>query len=39
MTSGQKTFPVAPSMFKFAQHGQSGAWISELMPNISKHGR
>jgi hypothetical protein len=36
MTSGQKTFPVAPSMFKFAQHGQSGAWISELMPNISK---
>jgi hypothetical protein len=36
MTSGQKTCPVAPSMFKFAQHGQSGAWISELMPNISK---
>ncbi|HBJ84266.1 MAG TPA: sulfatase, partial [Verrucomicrobiales bacterium] len=36
MTSGQKTFPVAPSMFQFAQHGQSGAWISELMPNISK---
>ncbi|MEI6534024.1 MAG: DUF1501 domain-containing protein [Verrucomicrobiaceae bacterium] len=35
MTSGQKTFPVAPSMFKFAQHGQSGAWISELMPHIS----
>ena len=25
MTSGQKTFPVAPSIFKFAQHGQSGA--------------
>jgi hypothetical protein len=39
MTSGQKTFPVAPSMFKFAQHGQSGAWISELMPNISEDGR
>jgi hypothetical protein len=35
MTSGQKTFPVAPSMFKFAQHGKSGAWISELMPQIS----
>ncbi|MBL9130943.1 MAG: DUF1501 domain-containing protein, partial [Verrucomicrobiaceae bacterium] len=35
MTSGQKTFPVAPSMFKFAQHGKSGAWISELMPRIS----
>lgn len=35
MTSGQKTFPVAPSIFKFAQHGRSGAWISELMPHIS----
>jgi hypothetical protein len=36
MTSGQKSFPVAPSIFKFAQHGQSGAWISELMPHVSK---
>jgi hypothetical protein len=35
MTSGQKNFPVAPTIFKFAQHGQSGAWISELMPHIS----
>jgi len=35
MTSGQKTFPVAPSIFKFAQHGQSGAWLSELMPHLS----
>jgi hypothetical protein len=34
MTSGQKSFPVAPSMFKFAQHGQSRAWISELMPHL-----
>jgi hypothetical protein len=37
MTSGQSRFPVAPSMFKFAQHGQSGAWISELLPGIAKH--
>jgi hypothetical protein len=37
MTSGQARFPVAPSMFKFKQHGQSGAWISELLPNIAKH--
>jgi len=37
MTSGQSRFPVAPSMFKFKQHGQSGAWISELLPNIAKH--
>jgi hypothetical protein len=37
MTSGQSRFPVAPSMFKFKQHGQSGAWISELLPNIARH--
>ncbi len=36
MTSGQATFPVAPSIFKFAQHGQSGAWLTELMPHIAK---
>ena len=35
MTSGQKTFPVAPSIFKFAQYGQSGAQFSELMPQMS----
>ena len=34
MTSGQRTLPVAPSMFKFNQHGKSGTWISELLPNI-----
>lgn len=34
MTSGQKTFPVAPSMFKFAKHGKSGVELSELMPGI-----
>ena len=32
MTSGQKRFPIAPSMFKFAQHGQNGTWVSELLP-------
>jgi len=36
MTSGQKRFPVAPSVFKFTQHGQSGMWISELLPHLSK---
>jgi hypothetical protein len=35
MTSGQKSFPVAPSLFKFAQHGKSGIWLSELMPHIA----
>lgn len=32
MTSGQSAFPLAPSIFKFAQHGQSRAWVSELLP-------
>jgi hypothetical protein len=36
MTSGQSRFPIAPSVFKFAQHGKSGAWISELLPNVAK---
>ena len=36
MTSGQKNFPVAASKFKFAQHGQSGMWLSEMLPHTSK---
>ena len=36
MTSTQSSFPVAPSMFEFAQHGNSGAWISQLMPHTAK---
>lgn len=32
MTKDQDSFPVAPSMFKFSQHGKSGAWVSDLMP-------
>jgi len=36
MTSGQTSFPVAQSIFPFAQHGQSGAWVSELMPHTAK---
>ena len=32
MTSGQAAFPLAPSIFNFAQHGQSGTWVSELLP-------
>ncbi|MDX1944410.1 MAG: DUF1501 domain-containing protein [Pirellulaceae bacterium] len=35
MTSGQARLPVAPSMFKFAQHGKHGAWVSELLPNMA----
>lgn len=36
MTSGQAAFPLAPSIFKFAQHGQSGTWVSELLPWTAK---
>jgi hypothetical protein len=36
MTSGQARFPIAPSKFKFAQHGQSGMWVSELLPWTAK---
>jgi hypothetical protein len=36
MTSGQSRFPIAPSVFKFNQHGSSGAWVSELLPNTAK---
>ena len=32
MTSGQARFPIAPSKFKFSQHGPNGMWFSELLP-------
>ncbi len=35
MTSGQSRLPVAPSMFKFARHGASGTWVSELLPHTA----
>lgn len=25
------------SKFKFAQHGQTGTWVSELFPNVARH--
>ncbi len=36
MTSGQTRFPIAPSAFKFAQYGNSGTWVSELLPYTAK---
>jgi hypothetical protein len=36
MTAYQAKFPTAPSIFKFAQHGESGMWLSELLPHTSK---
>ena len=32
MSAQQASLPLAGSLFKFAQHGQSGAWLSELLP-------
>jgi hypothetical protein len=37
MTSGQARLPVAPSKFQFAQHGNCGTWVSELLPHTAKH--
>ena len=36
MTASQAGFPIVPSVFKFAQHGESRAWVSELMPHTAK---
>jgi hypothetical protein len=36
MTASQKRFPIAPSIFKFAQHGKSGTCLSELLPHTAK---
>ncbi|HKE30033.1 MAG TPA: DUF1501 domain-containing protein [Bryobacteraceae bacterium] len=36
MTADQKTFPVARSVFQFQRYGQSGAWVSELLPHTAK---
>jgi len=36
MTARQASFPIAPSKFRFAQHGRSGAWVSELLPQTAR---
>ena len=35
MSSGQSRFPIAPTRYQFQQHGESGAWLSELLPHIA----
>ena len=37
MTSGQTSFPVAPSRYKFSKHGQSGIELSEMLPHLAQH--
>jgi hypothetical protein len=36
MSANQARLPLAGSLFHFAQHGQSGTWLSELMPWTAK---
>jgi hypothetical protein len=36
MTSGQARFPIAPSKYAFARHGECGMWVCELLPWLSK---
>ncbi len=35
MTSGQASLPLTASAFRFAQHGDCGTWISELLPHTA----
>ena len=36
MTSGQKRFPIAPSIFKFNRQGSNGTYVSEVLPWTGK---
>jgi hypothetical protein len=36
MTAGQSRFPIAPSHWAFKQHGQTGTWVSELLPYTAR---
>lgn len=36
MSSNQSVLPLAGSQFEFKQHGQSGAWMSELLPKLAE---
>jgi hypothetical protein len=36
MTANQKRFPLAGAQVEFKRHGQSGAWVSELLPYTAR---
>lgn len=36
MSAGQSRLPIAPSVYKFQQHGQAGHWVSDLLPWTAK---
>ena len=37
MTAHQETHPIAPSLFRFHRHGDSGMHLSELLPHTARH--
>ena len=36
MSGNQSSIPLVGSPFKFARHGDSGAWLSELLPHTAR---
>ncbi len=36
MSAGQSALPITASAFDFKQHGESGTWVSDLMPHTAK---
>ncbi len=36
MSGNQSSIPLAASPYAFARHGESGAWVSELLPHTAK---
>jgi len=36
MSASQSRFPIVPSRYRFAQHGESGMWVSELLPHTAR---
>jgi hypothetical protein len=36
MTAGQANFPIAPSHWPFGRHGQTGTWVSALLPYTAR---
>ena len=35
MSANQSNLPLAPSLFKFNQHGKNNTWVSELLPHTA----
>ena len=36
MVAQQDRFPIVPTMYGFRQHGESGQWLSDLLPHTGK---